>query len=67
MPSTMAPTKAKAMYAVNTLKLLTEGRRVIHLSLGSRHCTDGRVGEEVSNAFFGKKVRLAVYAPHNRG
>ena len=33
----------------------------------SRHCTDGRVGEEVSNAFFGKKVRFAVYAPHNRG
>jgi hypothetical protein len=23
--------------------------------------------QQGSNAFFGKKVRLAVYAPHNRG
>jgi hypothetical protein len=29
MPSTMAPTKAKAMYAVTTLNLLTKGRKVI--------------------------------------
>jgi hypothetical protein len=61
----MAPTNAKAMYAVNTPNLPTKGRKVIApLPLTSLLAV---FLEQGNNAFFGKKVRLAVYAPHNRG
>jgi hypothetical protein len=68
MPSTMAPTKAKAMYAVTTLNPLTNGRKVIGILLNSRHCPP--YGQKLAMRALPKKagslsIRL-ISAPHNR-
>jgi hypothetical protein len=61
-PSTMAPTRAKARYAVTTLNLVTKGRTTIFMppkvmSLPTRNA-------QGSNAFHAKKVSFAVCPRH---
>jgi hypothetical protein len=58
----MAPTKAKARYAVTTPNLLTKGRKAIFKP--PKVTLSPAVTDQPNNAFHVKKVSLAVYPPH---
>ena len=58
----MAPTKAKARYAVTTPNLLTKGRKAIFKPPAVTSLP--AVTHEASNAFQAEKVSLAVHPRH---
>jgi hypothetical protein len=63
----MAPTKAKAIYAVTTLNLVMKGRKAIFKPpkfQTSQFTSQPALTNKASNAFHAKKVSLAVWPRH---
>jgi hypothetical protein len=61
----MAPTRAKARYAVTTLNLLTTGPKAIFKP--PRFASLSATTHQANNGFHAKKVSLAVYPRHLGG